>query len=147
MTYKNNKEVYSTVEFNSWTYRKGLIKAEKFLIEKYLDSKGRTLEAGTGGGRILLELLKLGFSSLYGFDFVPEFIEVAKKRLDITKSIIFEVQDITDLHYEDSYFDQIICLQQLISFIEEEEERTKALKKAYRILKSGGNSAFFLFML
>lgn len=141
MEYKDNKEVYSTIEFNSWAHREGLIKAERFLIEKYLNKKGRTLEAGTGCGRILLELKQLGFSSLYGIDFIPEFIEVAKKR-DSTKSIVFEVQDATNLHYKDSYFVQVIYLQQIISLIESEETRIKAMKEAYCVLKPEGIALF-----
>ena len=55
---KNNKAIYSTVEFDSWAFREGLIDTERFLIEQYLDKEGKTLEAGTGGGRILLEMKK-----------------------------------------------------------------------------------------
>jgi hypothetical protein len=40
-----------TVELDSWATRRGLTADEKYLIEKHLRKK--TLEAGTGGGRIL----------------------------------------------------------------------------------------------
>lgn len=141
MSIVKNKEVYNTVEFSLWAYRKGLIPEEKYLLEKYLDKKGKTLEAGTAGGRILLELKDFGFESLYGFDYVPKFIEQARQR-DISHSITFEVQDAASLNYDDYCFDQIIYLQQIISLIDNEVGRLKALKEAYRILKSGGNALF-----
>lgn len=136
----NNKEVYSTLEF-AWGHKQGLMPKEKFLIEKYLDKHGKTLEAGTGGGRILLEMRSLGFTSLNGFDYLPTFIELAKQK-DPAHSISFEIQDATNLDYEGRSFDQIIYLQQIMSMIEDDIERLKAFREAYRILKNGGTAIF-----
>lgn len=130
----NNKEVYSTVDFDYWAYRQNLSQHEKFLLETYLDKEGKTVEAGTAGGRIVLEMQKLGFTSLYGFDYVPEFIEQAKHR-DPTNSISFTVGDATALNYDDGFFEQIVYLQQIICCIEDDLGRLNALKEAYRILK------------
>ncbi|MEG5031434.1 class I SAM-dependent methyltransferase [Microcoleus sp. AT3-D2] len=137
----NNKEVYSTVEFEVWADKKGLNEAENYLILKYLKKNKKTVEAGTAAGRILLEMKDLGFQYLYGYDYVPEFIEQAKQR-EASQSISFEVQDATDLSYESSGFEQIIYLQQIVCFIEEEEKRLKALREAYRILKKDGTALF-----
>lgn len=137
----DNKTVYSTVEFESWAHKDRLKLTEQYLIENYLDSRGRTLEAGTGGGKILLALKARGFSSLYGFDFVPNFIELAKKK-DPTGTIYLEVQDAVSLDYANSLFDQIIYLGQILSFIEEEASRFKALEEAARVLKPGGTALF-----
>jgi ubiquinone/menaquinone biosynthesis C-methylase UbiE len=137
----DNKTVFSTVEFDSWAHRTRLIPAEKFLIENYLVKRGKTLEAGTAGGKILFEMKAMGFDSLHGFDFVPEFIEQARKK-DVNHEISFEVGDAVSLKYEDSSFDQLIYLQQIISFIEGEEPRLRALQEAYRILKTGGVAVF-----
>jgi len=141
MSIINNKEVYRTVEFETWADKKGLNQDEKYLIVKYLNKNGKTVEAGTAGGRILREMKDLGFQYLYGYDYVPEFIEQAKQR-DASQSISFEVQDATDLTYENSGFEQIIYLQQIVSFIEEEEKRLKAFREASRILKNGGTVLF-----
>ncbi|MDF5718129.1 MAG: class I SAM-dependent methyltransferase, partial [Rhizonema sp. NSF051] len=137
----NNKETYSTVDFNYWAYNQSLSQQEKFILEKYLDKNGTTVEAGTAGGRIVLEMQKLGFTSLYGFDYVPEFIEQAKQR-DTTNSISFTVGDATALNYDDGFFDQIVYLQQIICCIEDDLGRLTALKEAYRILKKGGTAIF-----
>ncbi|MEK7400336.1 MAG: class I SAM-dependent methyltransferase [Candidatus Poribacteria bacterium] len=141
MSKNDNKLIYSTIEFDNWANRKNLITQEKYLIETYFNKDGKTLEAGTGGGRILLEMKNMGFTSLYGFDFVPEFIEEAKRK-DTTRSISFEVQDATSLSYEESFFDQVIYLQQLICFIEDDKARFKAVREAYRVLKPGGIALF-----
>jgi ubiquinone/menaquinone biosynthesis C-methylase UbiE len=135
------KEFYSTVEFDSWADRQGLTYDERYLIEKYLHKKSKTVEAGTGGGRILFEMKKLGFTYLYGYDFVPELIERARQR-DSDHSICFEVHDGTRLGYEDSSFDQIVYLQQFICVLDEEAARAKALAEAFRILRAGGTALF-----
>ena len=137
----DNKQVYSTVEFEDWAYKEFLIDEEKHLIENYLYPSGKTLEAGTGGGRILLEMKKMGFTSLYGYDYVPDLIEQAKQK-DLSGNICFEVQDATSLNYGDNDFTQIVYLQQIICFIEDSEARLKALKEAYRILNKGGTALF-----
>lgn len=136
-----NKEVYSTQEFARWAYGNVLLPEEKYLIETYLDKSKKTLEAGTGGGRILLEMKKLGFISLYGFDYLPEFIAVAKRR-DLDCSISFEVEDATQLNYNDCSFDQVLYLGQMVSSIDDESGRLKAVQEAYRILKFGGTALF-----
>jgi ubiquinone/menaquinone biosynthesis C-methylase UbiE len=135
------KEFYSTVEFGSWADRRGLTHDEKYLIERYLDKNGKTLEAGTGGGRILFEMKDLGFTSLHGYDFVAEFIERARQS-DRDHSIRFEVHDGTRLGYEDSSFDQIVYLQQFICVLDDEAARAKALTEAFRILRAGGTALF-----
>ena len=141
MVQSETKEFYSTVEFDSWADRRGLTPDEKYLIERYLDKKGKTLEAGTGGGRILFEMKNLGFTSLHGYDFVPEFIERARQR-DASHSIGFEIQDATTLRYEDASFDQIVYLQQFVCVLDDETARAKALQEAYRILRIGGTALF-----
>ncbi len=138
----SNKEVYSTVEFDNWANEEHLLEEEKHLIETYLDRTGKILEAGTAGGRILLEMKQMGFTSLAGYDYVPEFIEHAKKRA-LTQSIAFEVQDATGLlKYQDASFDGLLYLQQIICFIEDESSRLKAIKEVYRILKAEGIALF-----
>jgi SAM-dependent methyltransferase len=137
----DSKTAFSTVAFSSYENARSLIAEETFLIETYLDRTGKTLEAGTGGGRIVLELKSMGFSSLHAFDYVPGLIEVAKKK-DLSGCISFEVQDATCLTYQDSSFDQLLYLAQIISTIEEENGRLQALQEAHRILKPGGRALF-----
>lgn len=137
----SNKEVFGGVEFEHWANRESLSLAEKFIIKNYLSQRAKTLEAGTAGGRIVFEMQKLGFKDLYAFDYVPEFIEEAKKR-DQSGNISFAVEDATALSYNDCEFDQLIYLQQIICCIEDERGRLNAFTDAYRILKPGGIAIF-----
>ena len=77
---RDTQDVYRTIEYDRWSQRAGFDQDEHYLISHYLDRDRKTLEAGTGGGRILLAMKEMGFSSLHGFDFVPEFIDQARRR-------------------------------------------------------------------
>jgi ubiquinone/menaquinone biosynthesis C-methylase UbiE len=138
---KSSQEMFASKEFDTWAYGEGLLAEEKYLIEKYLSKDKRTIEAGTGGGRILLSMKKLGFTSLQGYDFLPKFIEEAKQK-DPSGSICFQVENAINLSYEDCSFEQILYLQQMICSIEEEKNRLKAVEEAYRILKTAETALF-----
>ncbi len=137
----DNKGVYSTVEFERWIGRTDLDPDEQYVITHYLDPKVRTLEAGTGGGRILLAMRKMGFTNLHGFDYVPEFIAQARAS-DVDGAIRFEVKDATQLDYPDASFDQALYVQQILNFIEGESRRRQALRQALRVLRPGGIALF-----
>ena len=141
MAVQSNKDVYSTVEFSRWADRERLGSDEQAVIETYLRKDGRTVDAGTGGGRIALAMHDLGYQSLVGFDFVPEFIDSARKR-DSAGRIQFDVADATALPYSDASFDQIAYLQQILCLIEGDDARARATREANRILKPGGPAVF-----
>jgi len=136
-----NKIIYNTIEFLNWSQRSKLLEEEKILIQEYLIKNLNTLEAGTAGGRILLEMKQLGFNSLYGFDFVESFIDEARNK-DKDNKVNFTVQDATNLNYAEESFDQAIYMQQILSSIEDPLKREMALKESYRILKKGGTIIF-----
>jgi len=140
-TLQANKDVYATVEFHRWIGRSELDADEQYLVRHYLKPGSKTLEAGTGGGRILLALRDMGFTDLHGFDYVPGFIDQARAA-DPQKRINFEVQDATRLSYADDSFDQIIYLQQMLSCMDGPGAAPTAAREAYRILRPGGIALF-----
>lgn len=137
----NNKETYGGVDFDYWAYLENLSDGEKFIIETYLDKNAKTLEAGTGGGRITLSMQQMGFQSLFAFDYIPNFIEHARQR-DKIGNVSFAVEDATALTYHDDSFEQLVYLQQVLCCIEDKYARLSAFKEAYRILKKGGTAIF-----
>jgi SAM-dependent methyltransferase len=133
----NTESVFRESEFNLWAQRAALDSGERYMISHYLDPQKSTLEAGAGGGRILLAMQSMGFSQLNGFDFLPEFIEVARQR-DQQGKINYQVQDGRNLNYPSNSFEQLIYLQQLVSLISEKTDRQKMVTEAFRVLKPGG---------
>jgi ubiquinone/menaquinone biosynthesis C-methylase UbiE len=104
----------------------------------------KTVEAGTAGGRILREMKDLGFQELYGYDYVPEFIEQAKQR-DASQSISFEVQDATDLTYENSRFRADNLLAANCVCIEEEDKKIKSFDRGLSDSQKWGDSTLLVF--
>jgi SAM-dependent methyltransferase len=137
----NNKDLYSGIEFSTWLNLQTLWPEEEYLIKKYLNPQLSVVEAGVNGGRILLKMQEMGFTSLAGFDYVPELIDRAIQR-DPERKIDFQVQNAIDLAYPDASFDQIVYLQQIICLIEKREDRLTAVRESYRILKPGGIGLF-----
>jgi len=140
-TASDNRQFYELEVFDSWASRTGLTDVEEQLVTRFLARERRTLEAGTGGGRILHELAARGFEDLHGFDYVPSFIDVARSR-DPTGAIDFTVQDAVDLDYSDAAFDQVIYVQQVLCFIEDADDRMNAMREARRVLRAGGTALF-----
>jgi SAM-dependent methyltransferase len=137
----DNRQFYEREVFDSWASRAGLTEVEDQLVTRFLARDRSTVEAGTGGGRILHELAERRFRDLHGFDYVPAFIDVARSR-DTSGSIDFSVQDAVDLDYPDASFDQAIYLQQVLCFIEDREARMRAMRESRRILRRGGTALF-----
>lgn len=135
------QELYSTVEFDRWAGRSELDADERFLITRYLSPTATTLEAGTGGGRILLAMRKMGFSNLRGFDFVPGLVESARAA-DASGTIAFDVENAAELSYAEGAFDQVVYLQQLLSCIDDDEVRSRASRESFRVLKPGAVALF-----
>lgn len=136
----SNKDLFGSVEFSTWIEIEHIFKEEKYMIQKYLQPNLKTVEAGTNGGRILLNMKEMGFTALAGFDNVPELIDAAIAR-NPDRDIDFQVQDAVQLTYPDASFDQILYLQQILCLLEA-EDRVKAMQESLRILKPGGIGLF-----
>ena len=90
----------------------------------------KTLDLGCGTGRLSNSLLQIS-DQVYGVDVSTEVLKIAKKKYPKLK---LSQAEVTDLPYQDNYFDLIIINGSLHHFFAVEE----TLKEAYRVLKSGG---------
>lgn len=135
----DQRTFFREVERDYWAGADGLKPEEQALITAHLDPARSTLEAGTGGGRIVRAMRKLGYGGLTGFDFAPELIEAARAA---DPQITFDVADATQLPYADDSFDQLLYLQQIVCTIESEAGRRAALAEAARVLRPGGTAIF-----
>jgi ubiquinone/menaquinone biosynthesis C-methylase UbiE len=138
-----NKEFYSRDdEISYYTSAHRLSKAEFCLIQEFLKPDLKTLEGGTGAGRVAFGLAEAGFTQITAYDFVEKFIETAKEKNKYPKQICFEHGDATNLKYQDDEFPQIVCFDQMFTSIVEKELREKAFREAFRVLKPGGIMLF-----
>ncbi len=138
----NTFSLNSTQEWYIKYIEKGLWGSEEDLIVQYFKPKSTVLDIGCGAGRTTMQLRKLGYNPT-GIDITPSMIENAiritqKKELDIK----YKIEDVTKLMFGDSSFNNA-----LFSFcgwgqIPGKNQRFKALKEIYRVLKPGG---YFIF--
>ena len=132
----NNHSIYSNEELKRWTERLGLLEKEEYFIDKYIKNYGTLIEAGTGGGRISLEIdKKYPKLDIIAFDFVRDMIESAKTK---SSKIDFRVNDASELsEFDNNSFDFAIYLQQIVSLVPL-ELMPKVINESYRLLKKGG---------
>jgi len=139
-----NKELYSKELFKVWSEKKGLLPTEEYLIHKYLVNKNaKIIEAGTGGGRIIFEIEKLGFRKLEAFDYVDGMVESCRvQKNKINSKIEFNIADATNLFkYKTAEFDYLIYLQQILCFVSKDLFE-QSLQEAHRI---GKGHSIYLF--
>ncbi len=123
------KDPYHRLEFDT-TLR---------FLEKYLPKRGLILDAGGGPGRYSIELAKRGYDVVL-LDLVPEHLEFAKYKIKEAKvqSKIKEIVagTVTDLStYKNNSFDAVICLGGVVSHVNPEKERKKAISELVRVAK------------
>ena len=128
----NSLEYYTTIHF----------------IKKYIKSGSKVLDAGSGPGRYLNELLNNKFKSTL-LDLSNGNIETAKSKIkQLPKELKANIErlivgDIRNMHMlEKNSFDAVLCLGAPISHIPDLSERIEAISELVRVVKE--NSFVFL---
>lgn len=140
---ESNFDMYATKQTH-WggaeIAEKGLNAGELFLFQKYLVGKrGRILEGGAGSGNLSFHAETMGDFEIDAFDFVPQFIQNAKRYQKARHSQVrFFVADATSLDaIPDNAYDYEIYLGQVLSFVPA-GQIDQAIGECYRKLKKDG---------
>ncbi len=104
----------------------------KHVMEFLKNTHGKVLDHGSGSGR---HLTKIKNGKMYLVDFSKKMLELAKKKAK-EKNIPAEFinSELTFLPFDDNFFDYAISISS-IHCIKGKENREKAIKELYRVLK------------
>lgn len=118
----------------------GLVPYEGYYVDRYLDPRARTLDVGTGGGRVAFGLEhQWHFADITAVDFVEEFVQVASERATALRSPIrFLVGNALELPLANESFAQVISYGVLLSHFPRRALRLQVLAEMRRVLKPGG---------
>ncbi len=98
-------------------------------LEDYKNKKIRILDLGCGNGKTLNIIYRKNWE-LYGIDYIPKAIEIAKKALK--DKAVLKVRDIYDTKFPDKSFDIIYSIGVY------EHSLTPRFNEVHRILKDDG---------
>ncbi|MGH9947526.1 MAG: class I SAM-dependent methyltransferase [Pyrinomonadaceae bacterium] len=117
-----------------------LFECEKVLFAKLspaiTDSK--ILDIGVGGGRTTKYLLEIS-RDYTGVDYVAQFAEETSKKYPNAKILCSDARDLKE--FGDQTFDFVLFSYNGLDYVSN-EDRLKALKEIYRVLKRGGMFMF-----
>ena len=139
------KEHYEGREFYHWGHEviaQDLSSLEKYLLKKYVpDQSAAILDVGCGGGRVCLALARAGYQNIHGIDFSDKMIATAQQHQQEQKlgqPLSFQVANATELPFPDNLLDAIVLFANVLCFILSREERLRALREGFRVLKPRG---------
>jgi len=131
-----NIEVFSSEKVvGEYSQKTKLFPQESKIIKRYFTKKGaKVLDLGCGTGRTTYHFYEMGFDVI-GVDISKAMIAEAKSKYPY---IDFRVGDACELNFKDEIFDYVLFSFNGIDYIFPENNRIKAIKEIYRVLKSGG---------
>ncbi len=99
------------------------------------DFSGSLLDVPVGTAIFTKEKYEeLNLARIYGIDYSSDMLEQAKYRLEGLNNVKLIQGDVSNLEFDDSSFDVVLCMNGLHVFSDKE----KAYSEIYRVLKSGG---------
>jgi ubiquinone/menaquinone biosynthesis C-methylase UbiE len=121
------------------------------LLEDIAPRPKRILDAGCGNARVLLELLKRGFTCV-GFDASEKMLEEARHNLVMNQydPQLVRQGDIYKIPFADRSFDLVLCLGVLSNLTDHDRvfaQFRRVLKDEGRVIVSMNNELFSLFSL
>jgi ubiquinone/menaquinone biosynthesis C-methylase UbiE len=102
--------------------------------------EGKLLDAGTGPGRLLVEISKKNPGlDLFGLDISESMLALARKNIRSIKKVHLKAGNITKTDYTDDFFDCVVSTGSFYNW----DKPVEALNEIYRILKSGSTAFIF----
>ena len=120
-------KIYDRLE---WAQSSGYLQA--FIETCSFDEKDCVLDIGTGTGIVAKAISRL-ISQVHGIDISPDMLEVASRKA--SGNIIWEKMDARELVFPSDHFDKVTARMVFHHIL---EDREKALKECWRVLKPGG---------
>jgi SAM-dependent methyltransferase len=117
-----------------------LLEPERLLLERLTPTiKGKKiLDIAIGGGRTTKYLLKIS-DDYTGIDYTPAFVEVARRKFPTANILCRDARDLSS--FADETFDFVMFPFNSIDYVPH-EDRLRALREIYRVLKRGGHFLF-----
>lgn len=109
-------------------------------IKRHLDHGQKILDVGCGNGYTTRIFAKKFNCKIYGIDYVPKMIDIAKKNIiesDVLGELHFGIQDCLDLKFQNNYFD-VIYTERCIQNLPELKLQERVILELLRVLKPGG---------
>lgn len=132
-----NKATYARGDvLEHYQYLDALFVPEKVLFEKLSPTikDKKILDIGIGAGRTTKHLLQIS-TDYTGIDYVSEFAEETAKKYPDSKILLGDARNL--IEFEDRSFDFVLFSFNGLDYVLS-EDRLKALKEIYRVLKKGG---------
>lgn len=142
LSYFENRSVLD--HYEEATRRVGLWTSEELVFKQsFPELSASLLELGCGVGRISFSLWMMGYDDLTATDVSKKMI---RRALSIQKErrsgIHFDQEDATKLSFSSGLFDGIIFGFNGLMQIPHRENRQKALRECFRVLRPGGRFVF-----
>lgn len=127
----NNQNAYWDEVAESKTFTHPI---DMTILEKRITRQSKILDFGCGYGRIVKELLELGFVNVIGYDTSVELINRGKRESDLP---IFHIDNPSELPVEEDAIDCILLFA-VLTCIPSNEGQIDLISMLYSKLKAGG---------
>ena len=121
----------------------GLWCSEEKVFRQVFSPRETILDVGTGTGRVAFGLYEIGYDKIIGVDACRPMIQQARHLNKLLEyRVSFRVEDARNFSFEDGIFDGVIFAFNGLMQIPGADERLRAVREIYRILRPGGHFVF-----